>query len=162
MPYLIDGHNLIGKMGISLEDPEDEAKLVLVLRAYCSRHKRKATVYFDRGLRGRQDSPMAAGVTARFVTSPATADAAIGRHLDQLGRQARNWTVVSSDAAVSQAARRSGARLQQKRSLASWPRRSSASARETGGRPGLLSLRIGKSSSRPAGSRLDFKVGLRN
>ncbi len=112
MPYLIDGHNLIGKMtGISLEDPDDEAKLVQVLRAYCSRHATKATVYFDQGLPGRQDSPIAAGVTARFVTPPATADAAIEGHLDRLGRQARNWTVVSSDAAVSRAARHAGARV---------------------------------------------------
>jgi len=112
MPYLIDGHNLIGKMaGISLEDPDDEAKLVHVLRAYFARGAMKATVYFDRGLPGRQDTPTVAGVTAHFITPPATADAAIGGHLVRLGRQARNWTVVSSDAAVAQAARRSGARV---------------------------------------------------
>ncbi len=112
MPYLIDGHNLIGKMaGITLEDPDDEAKLLSLLRAYCSRRATKATVYFDRGVPGRKDSPALAGVTARFITPPATADAAIGRHLDRLGRGARNWTVVSSDGAVAQAARRSGARV---------------------------------------------------
>ena len=98
MPYLIDGHNLIGKMaGISLEDPEDEAKLVHMLRAYFSRRATKATVYFDRGMPGRQDSPTVAGVSARFIAPPATADAAIEGHLGRLGRQARNWTVVSSE-----------------------------------------------------------------
>jgi hypothetical protein len=42
MPYLIDGHNLIGRFpGISLEDPEDERKLLEVLEIFArfSRHK---------------------------------------------------------------------------------------------------------------------------
>jgi len=35
MPLLIDGHNLIGQIpDISLSDPDDEAKLVLLLRRY--------------------------------------------------------------------------------------------------------------------------------
>ena len=38
MPFLIDGHNLIGRMpGISLDDPDDEARLVAQLRAFCAR-----------------------------------------------------------------------------------------------------------------------------
>jgi len=112
MPYLIDGHNLIGRMpGISLEDPDDEAKLLAVLRTFCARQPTKATVYFDGGLPGRLDPPPASGVTAHFITPPGTADAAIGRHLNRLGRDARNWTVVSSDVSVADAARRRGARV---------------------------------------------------
>src|SRR3972149_3450140 len=112
MPYLIDGHNLIGRMsGISLQDPDDEAKLLALLRTFCARRATKATCSFDRGQPGHRDPPPASGVTAHFITPPATADAAIGRHLNRLGRDARNWTVVSSDAAVAEAARRRGARV---------------------------------------------------
>jgi len=112
MPYLIDGHNLIGRMsGISLQDPDDEARLLALLRIYCPRQSTKATVYFDGGLPGRLDPPPASGVTAHFITPPGTADGAIVRHLIRLGREARNWTVVSSDGSVADAARRRGARV---------------------------------------------------
>jgi predicted RNA-binding protein with PIN domain len=111
MPYLIDGHNLIGALpGIELDDPQDEAKLVGLLRAFCSRQRAQATVYFDRGVAGQTDALSGAGVTVRFVRLPASADSAIARHLERLGRAASNWVVVSSDASVAQTARRAGAR----------------------------------------------------
>ena len=38
MPYLIDGHNVIGQTrGLSLEDPDDELKLVRLVRQLCMR-----------------------------------------------------------------------------------------------------------------------------
>ncbi|MBN1248933.1 MAG: NYN domain-containing protein, partial [Anaerolineae bacterium] len=53
MPFLIDGHNVIAALhGIDLEDPDDEAKLVLKLRAWSSRVQRKAIVIFDGGIPG--------------------------------------------------------------------------------------------------------------
>jgi predicted RNA-binding protein with PIN domain len=111
MPYLIDGHNLIGALpGHDLRDPDDELKLVSVLRAFCASQRTQMTVYFDRGVPGRGNPPAGGGVTVRFVRPPATADSAISRHLEHLGREAPNWVVVSSDASVAQAARRAGAR----------------------------------------------------
>ena len=113
MPYLIDGHNLIGRMpGISLADPDDEAQLLARLRTFCTRQKTTATVYFDGAVIATMKEPARAGVTARFVAPPETADTAIRRHLERLGRQAPNWTVVTSDAAVAEAARRSRARVE--------------------------------------------------
>jgi len=113
MPYLIDGHNLIGRMpGISLADPEDEAQLLARLRTFCTREKTTATVYFDGAVIATMKEPARAGVTPRFVAPPQTADTAIRRHLERLGRQAPNWTVVTSDAAVAEAARRSRARVE--------------------------------------------------
>jgi hypothetical protein len=51
MPYLIDGHNLIHYMDdIRLGDPNDEAELVIKLRGFCARRKKKAVVIFDQGL----------------------------------------------------------------------------------------------------------------
>src|SRR3990172_5405302 len=109
MPYLIDGHNLIGRItGLSLDDPDDEARLLATLRSFCARQKVKATVYFDGGVPGRTRPPSGSGLTARFIVPPETADDAILNHLSRLGREARNWMVVSSDAAVVGAARRAG------------------------------------------------------
>lgn len=111
MPYLIDGHNLIGAVpGIDLADPDDEAKLVRLVTAFCARQRTQATIYFDRGIPGLPNPPDAGPVTIRFVRPPATADTAIVHHLERLGRQAPNWTVVSSDLAVAHAARRARAR----------------------------------------------------
>jgi len=113
MPYLIDGHNLIGRLpGLSLEDPDDEAKLLARLRAFCAREGSSATVYFDGALVNAANEPARSGVTARFVAPPQSADAAIRRHLERLGRQAPNWIVVSSDAAVAEEARRRRARVE--------------------------------------------------
>ncbi|OGO09947.1 MAG: hypothetical protein A2Y93_08580 [Chloroflexi bacterium RBG_13_68_17] len=111
MPYLIDGHNLIAQMpGMTLGAVDDEAQLIGLLRTYCERTRSRATVYFDRG-HPRAESPPAGGrVTARFVPSPRSADQAIIRHLERLGGDARNWTVVSSDREIQQAAARAGAR----------------------------------------------------
>jgi len=119
MPYLIDGHNLIGRMpGISLGDPDDEARLLARLQTFCAREKTTATVYFDGAVIATMKEPARAGVTPRFVAPPQTADMAIRRHLERLGRQAPNWTVVTSDAEVAEAARRSRARVESSEAFA--------------------------------------------
>lgn len=111
MPYLIDGHNVIGQMrDISLSDPHDEDQLVALLAAWCDRRGASATVYFDRGAPGSGGAARRGRLTVRFVRPPRTADAAIEDHLRRIGRGASDWTVVSSDRDVRQAARRAGAR----------------------------------------------------
>ncbi|NTW01622.1 MAG: hypothetical protein HGA19_09960, partial [Oscillochloris sp.] len=72
MPILIDGHNLIGQMrSISLSDPDDEAKLVLLLRRYANgKRKRKVVVIFDGGVYGHPDNLNGYGVEVRFAKSP--------------------------------------------------------------------------------------------
>jgi predicted RNA-binding protein with PIN domain len=112
MPYLIDGHNLIAQMAdISLEDPNDEARLLSRLRSFCARTGKKVFVYFDRRAPGAQDPPPAGGLIVHFVRSPRTADDAILAHLRRLGRKAHNWTVVSSDRKIQRAAKRADARI---------------------------------------------------
>ena len=111
MPYLIDGHNLIAQTpGIQLGAVDDEAQLIRLLQAFCTRTGSRATVYFDKGQAAAPSPPSAGRVTARFVAAPRSADQAIMRHLDRLAGEARNWTVVSSDREVQQAASRAGAR----------------------------------------------------
>jgi predicted RNA-binding protein with PIN domain len=117
--YLIDGHNLIGRLpGISLEADDDEARLLAVLRSFCARERSAATVYFDGAVIASSREAGRGGVTARFVAPPQTADAAIRRHLARLGREASNWTVVSSDGAVATDARRAGAKVESSEAFA--------------------------------------------
>lgn len=111
MPYLIDGHNLIGKMsGASLSDPDDEARLVQRLRAHFASLGKKAVVIFDRGLPGgssRWSTPL---VEVRFAPAPKRADDLILERLRRLP-DVKNWTVVSSDREVMDSAQRLGARV---------------------------------------------------
>lgn len=105
MPYLIDGHNLIPKAGLSLEAVDDEEQLILLLQEFCRRSRKNVEVFFDNAPPGEQRVQNYGRVKARFVRRGQTADQAIQRRLAALGRAARNWTVVSSDHAVQASAR---------------------------------------------------------
>ncbi|HEY43609.1 MAG TPA: NYN domain-containing protein [Anaerolineae bacterium] len=110
MPYIIDGHNLIAGMpDIDLDDPDDEIYLIDKLRTYCARTGKGIVVYFDRRAPGTNNPSPAGGLTVHFVTPPTSADEAVRGHLRRLGREAPNWTVVSSDRAVQAAAHQAGA-----------------------------------------------------
>ena len=112
MPYIIDGHNLIPKIpGLSLRDPDDEMRLVELLQRYCARRDVRVEVYFDRAAPGEAGKRRFGAVTAVFVRTGRTADQAIAARVRQLGKQARNWVVVSSDHEVQRAARWAGARV---------------------------------------------------
>ncbi len=112
MPYIIDGHNLIPAIsGIALDDLEDEKQLIQILQVFCQKSGKEVTVYFDRAASGHANARSFGRLTARFVRADITADEAIMKHLNRLGREARNWTVVSSDHEVQDAAKRSQARV---------------------------------------------------
>jgi predicted RNA-binding protein with PIN domain len=112
MPYLIDGHNLIGKIdSIQLSEIDDERKLIELLRAYFQESGRNAEVFFDNAAPTDARTRKFSRVKAHFVRSGETADRAIARRLSQLGRKAANWTVVSSDREVQAGARRAGANV---------------------------------------------------
>ncbi len=105
MPYLIDGHNLIPKLGLRLDSPDDETGLVAILQEFCRLQRRAAEVYFDGAPAGQVRTQKSGAVTAHFVRLGTTADAAIVAALGKLKRAARNWVVVSSDRQVQSAAR---------------------------------------------------------
>ncbi len=111
MPFLIDGHNLIGAMpDLRLEDPDDEARLVERLQRLAMRTGRRITVIFDRGAPGNISSwPSRGGVTVRFAPSGMTADEILIRQI-QAERNPRGLIVVSSDRRVQEAARRRSAK----------------------------------------------------
>lgn len=111
MPYLIDGHNLIPKVpGIHLHDVDDEFQLIDLLKEYCRKTSTKAEVYFDHAPPGSRGMLRFGRVTAFFVRQGRTADDAIRLRLKNLGRSARNWTVVSSDREIIATVKESGAR----------------------------------------------------
>jgi uncharacterized protein len=112
MPYLIDGHNLIGKIpGLNLDDLDDEKALIETLMEFCLQNGKDAEVFFDRSATGHARASVHGRVTARFVRSGETADQAIARRLKNLGNAAANWTVISSDHQVQSTAKRARARV---------------------------------------------------
>jgi predicted RNA-binding protein with PIN domain len=109
MSTLIDGHNLIPKLGLSLRSADDEMQLVTRLQAFCRAERKQVEVYFDGAPAGQMGTRQFGLVTAHFVRLGSTADAAIRARLKTLGRAARNWTVVTSDRQVQAEARAAGA-----------------------------------------------------
>ena len=112
MAYLIDGHNLIPKVpGIRLQDIDDEIELIKVLQDFCRQRGKRVEVYFDNAPAGVPRTRRFGLVTAHFVRQGRTADSAIHSRLQKIGRESRNWTVVTSDREVAAEARAAGARV---------------------------------------------------
>jgi predicted RNA-binding protein with PIN domain len=110
MVYIIDGHNLIPKVtGLSLRDLDDEVRLIELLKTYLSATRRQAEVYFDRAPAGYPQKRKYERLTAYFVREGTPADEAIKARLRRLGREARNWTLVTSDRQVQAEGRAVGA-----------------------------------------------------
>ncbi len=112
MPYLIDGHNLIAALpDIRLDDPDDEAKLVIKLKGFVARKRTKCVVIFDGGLPGGASTLSSRSVTVIFASAQhSDADALLKRRMGKI-RAGSGWTVVSSDREVADYAR--GRRLRQ-------------------------------------------------
>lgn len=112
--YIIDGHNLIGKMpGLSLEDADDELRLIEYLQQFARLRRKAVEVYFDRAPVGRSGTRSYGRIKAHFVPDHSTADQAIARRLTEMGRQARNVILVTSDRQVQANGRSAQARVQQ-------------------------------------------------
>lgn len=105
MPYLIDGHNLIPKLGLRLDSIDDEMELIAILQEFCRIERKQVDVYFDSAPASQARTRKLGSVTAHFVRLGATADNAIRSRLKKLGRSAKNWTVVSTDRQVQAEAR---------------------------------------------------------
>lgn len=107
MIYLIDGHNLIGKMPtIDLADPDDEEKLVVRLQNWAlADRKRRIEVIFDSGPFGGIAPHLSGlGVEARFTKLRQTADEVL---IDRLRRvkNPQEVTLVTSDREIIAVAR---------------------------------------------------------
>jgi predicted RNA-binding protein with PIN domain len=105
MPYLIDGHNLIPKVGLRLDSPDDEMELVAILQEFARLKRQQVEVYFDGAPIGYDGARSIGTVRAHFVRLGQTADNAIRARLNRMAKNARNWIVVSSDREVQSSAR---------------------------------------------------------
>lgn len=114
MPYLIDGHNLIPKIGLRLDNPDDEMELVRILQDFSRVKRQPVEVYFDGAPPGQAGTRKIGTVKAHFVRIGQTADSTIRARLTSMGKDAKNWVVVSSDREV-----RSNARVSHAQSVSS-------------------------------------------
>lgn len=112
MAILIDGHNLIGKIpGLSLDDPDDEEKLLLRLRAYRARTGKRLVVYFDPGITYQSPARWSqGGISVQQVGTGHRADELMIRDLRR-HQNPRELTVVTSDRAIQNVARQCDARV---------------------------------------------------
>lgn len=105
MAYLIDGHNLIGQLpDISLADPNDEAKLVLKLKGFAARTRKRVIVVFDNGVPAGKSSLGNHVVEVLFASPGTTADAIMQARI-RSAPDPMMWVVVSGDNEVLAAAR---------------------------------------------------------
>jgi len=112
MPYLIDGHNLIPKVGLRLDSLDDEQELIAILQEYSRiERKKQVEVYFDGAPPPHAGTRRLGTIIAHFVLLGTTADDAIKRRLIKMGKSAKNWTVVSSDRQVQAEARSARAEI---------------------------------------------------
>ena len=105
MPYLVDGHNLIPKVGLHLNSPDDEMELVAILKEFARLKRQQVEVYFDGAPIGQAGTRKLGTVRAHFVPLVQTADSAIRSRLKKMEKDAKNWIIVSSDHEVQSAAR---------------------------------------------------------
>lgn len=132
MPYLIDGHNLIPKLGLRLDDPDDELELGRILQDFARIKRHQVEVYFDGAPAGQAGMRKLGIVQAHFVPLGQTADSAIRARLNRMGKSAKNWTVVSSDREVQGAAKLSQAQVMSAETFAHLLRNTLAASVKTG------------------------------
>lgn len=106
MPYLIDGHNLIGQLpDLDFDDPHDEARLVERLKGAMGRKRKRCTVVFDGGLPGGPSRDLStSSVRVVFAHGGTSADAIIIERIRQ-ARDPQRWIVVTADHAIIDVAR---------------------------------------------------------
>lgn len=133
MPYLIDGHNLIPKLGLRLDSLDDEMELVTILQEFYKRDRKPIEVYFDGAPPAQAGTRKLGTVTAHFVRLGDSADNAIRKRLKSLGKSAKNWTVVSSDRQIQAEANAARAEIVSSDSFAAMLKHSRDSAPKAAG-----------------------------
>ncbi len=109
MTLVIDGHNLVPRVpGLHLRDMDDETQLIQLVQQYCRLRRNSAELFFDGALPGMPGVKTGGLVHVHSVPKSMTADQAIINFLSARGKNARNFTLVSSDRRVQAEARSLG------------------------------------------------------
>jgi predicted RNA-binding protein with PIN domain len=120
MFWIVDGHNLIPfAPGLTLNDPDDEDKLVDWLSEYCRLSGDSIELFFDGAAPGYARLQKKGKITISFISRDKTADQAIIERLGRLARKAPNYTVVSSDRVIQTNARSVRAQIMESPAFAS-------------------------------------------
>ncbi len=111
MPYLVDGHNLMGQIpGLTLANPEDRQRLVQRLCSFARARGCRITIIFDgEPPKGWRSDAALGDVRARHPGRGRSADEVI---LDAIHRSSApaDITLVTSDRSLAEKARHLGAR----------------------------------------------------
>ena len=112
MPILIDGHNLIGRLPtLSLEDPDDEEKLVRLLQSYQARTGKALTVVFDPGEPSARRRTRSVGrIKVVFAAYGSSADQVIWHRVGNASHPP-DWLVITSDRELATRVQSLGARV---------------------------------------------------
>lgn len=109
---IIDGHNLVPKIpGLHLKDEDDEARLIEVVQEYCRLARRQAELYFDGSPEPRLSGRKNGLVHVHYIKLGYSADDAIIQFVRDLGSDKDNYTVVSSDHRIQNAALAAGCKM---------------------------------------------------
>ncbi len=112
MTYLIDGHNLIGKIPwLDLAAMDDEIELIQLLQVFARKRRKRIEVFFDQAPPGFSGKRSYGIVAAFFVPRGHSADEAILARLKSLGKSAANYIVISSDHMVQKNTRENRAKI---------------------------------------------------
>jgi predicted RNA-binding protein with PIN domain len=96
---------------MSLSMLDDEDLLIKMLVNYSRASRKHVTVFFDNAPPGTVKTKRFGSLKVYFVREGRSADSAIISMLIGLGKNAKNWTVVSSDRDVQRNAKSLGARI---------------------------------------------------
>lgn len=103
--------------GLSLADPDDEQKLVVLLRKYLSRIGKSGTVVFDNGQPAGVSEWTKRPLTVKFASTASSADTSIINLLNK-NKDGRGLVLVSDDQRLIAAAQRAGATARSSREFA--------------------------------------------
>jgi predicted RNA-binding protein with PIN domain len=111
MPYIVDGHNLLGQTpGLSLTSPEDRRALLARLTAFCRGKRTRMTVFFDGDPpEGWRSDMHLGGVRVLHSGGGRSADDAI-LEMIRKSRAPADVTLVTSDRALYERGRHLGAK----------------------------------------------------
>lgn len=98
MTYLIDGHNLIPKIaGMSLQQLDDETRLLEMLQVTARVKRLRLEVYFDKAPAGRTGTRKVGTITVHAIPEGIPADDAIIQRFRKAKQGAKNLVIVTSD-----------------------------------------------------------------